>query len=353
MKNLNNALSDLLQEKGILLADGATGSNLFSAGLQTGDSPELWNDIHPDRIANQYDSFIEAGSDIILTNTFGGTKYRLGLHGAANRVTELNIKSAKIARERVEKVERTVLVAGSMGPTGEILEPLGKLTQQQAAEAFEEQAWALKEGSVDVLWIETMSSKEEVEAAVIGASKVGLPVVATFSIDTNGRTMMGLTPADIVKLSIEMENVPFAIGSNCGIGASELVASIVNMRHALHEQGVEIIVIAKANCGIPEYVDGEIVYSGTAEIMAEYVRMSVDAGAQIIGGCCGTTPHHLSEMRKALDDHIKRPVPNLEIIERHLGDVSRGAKAQLKGDLSIAAGALRETVKRRSRRRLN
>ena len=134
---MSNILSDLLQERGVLLADGATGSNLFSAGLQTGDSPELWNDIHPDRIAAQYSSFITAGSDIILTNTFGGTRYRLGLHSAEDRVAELNIKAAKIARKCVEKSARTVIVGGSMGPTGEILEPLGSLTKDQATDALQ------------------------------------------------------------------------------------------------------------------------------------------------------------------------------------------------------------------------
>ncbi len=347
-----NLLSDLLQERGVLLADGATGSNLFSAGLQTGDSPELWNDIYPDRIAAQYNAFVAAGSDIILTNTFGGTHYRLGLHNAADRVAELNIKAARIARECVEKADKVVLVGGSMGPTGEILEPLGTLTRDQAIDAFEEQARALQEGGVDVLWIETMSSKEEVEAAVIGASRVGLPVVATFSVDTNGRTMMGLTPSDIVKLSVDMDNTPFAIGANCGVGASELVAAVINMEMALQQQGVDLVIIAKANCGIPQYIDGEIVYSGTEEVMSEYVRMAVDAGANIIGGCCGTTPGHLKAMRKALDNHVKRQVPDLAMIEQKLGEVSMGAKAQLRGDLSIAAGALRDRGERKTRRRV-
>ena len=348
---MSDLLSTLLAEKGTLLADGATGSNLFSMGLQTGDSPELWNDIYPDRIATQYQSFIDSGADIILTNTFGGTRYRLGLHDAGSRVEELNVKGAQIAREQVSKSGRTIVVGGSMGPTGEILEPLGQLSIQDAAVAFEEQALALKKGGVDVLWIETMSSKEEVVAAVKGASHVGLPIVATFSVDTNGRTMMGLAPADIVKLSLEMEHVPFAIGANCGVGASELVAAVINMRYALEKENVDMITIAKANCGVPEYIDGKIVYSGTEAIMADYVRLAADAGATIIGGCCGTTPQHLKAMRAALDNHIKQEVPALETIESCLGEVSAGAKAQLTGDLSIAAGALRAPRAKRARRR--
>ena len=344
-------LSRLLNERGVLLADGATGSNLFGAGLQTGDSPELWNDIHPDRIANQYRSFIDAGSDIILTNTFGGTRYRLGLHDAAHRVHELNVKAAQIARNQVDAAGREIIVAGSMGPTGEILEPLGSLSVEAAAEAFAEQANALKEGGVDVLWIETISSREEATAAVMGASQAGLPVVATFSVDTNGRTMMGLTPADIVGLSLEMDNAPFAIGANCGIGASDLVAAIVNMQSEINQRGVDMIVIAKANCGVPEYIDGKIVYSGTEEIMADYIRLAMDAGATIIGGCCGTTPAHVRAMRDALDHHSKGHSPGLETIESTLGKISSGARAQLGGDLSIAGGALREPGERRSRRR--
>ena len=348
---MQNKLEQLLNEKGVLLADGATGSNLFEVGLQTGDSPELWNDIHPDRIANQYQSFIDAGSDIILTNTFGGTRYRLKLHNAADRVEELNVKAAQIARQQVEKAGRTVLVGGSMGPTGEIMAPLGTLTREQAIDAFEEQARALAKGGADVFWIETMSSREEVEAAVTGAARVGLPIVATFSVDTNGRTMMGLTPSDIVKLAHEMDHVPFAVGANCGVGASESVAAVINMTMACQQQGVSPVIIVKANCGVPEYIDGKIVYSGTEEIMAEYVKLAIDAGATIIGGCCGTTANHVAAMRRSMDEHLKSDSPELDRIISILGDISAGARAQLGGDLSIAGGALSDRGDRAPRRR--
>lgn len=348
---MTGILSELIEERGILLADGATGSNLFEMGLQTGDSPELWNDIHPERIARQYQTFIDAGSDIILTNTFGGTRYRLKLHDAGDRVRELNIKAAEIAREQVDRATKRIVIGGSMGPTGEILEPLGNVSIEEASDAFEEQASALKEGGVDVIWAETMSSKEEATAAVVGASRVGLPIVTTFSIDTNGRTMMGLTPADIVEISYQLDNTPFAIGANCGVGASDLVAAIVNMRTAISEQQGDILVVAKANCGVPEYIDGKIVYSGTREIMAEYVRLAVDSGANIIGGCCGTTPGHVAAMREALDNHVKRTSPNLESIQSKLGDISAGARAQLGGDLSIAGGAVKSRGERKARRR--
>ncbi len=344
-------LAKLLDQRGVLLADGATGSNLFEMGLQTGDSPELWNDNHPDRIAKLHQTFIDAGSDIILTNTFGGTRHRLKLHNASDRVAELNLKGAQIARNQADQADREIVIGGSMGPTGEILQPLGNLSAEEAADAFEEQAHALKEGGADVFWIETMSSREEVQAAVTGARRAGLHTVATFSVDTNGRTMMGLSPADIVELSLEMEDMPYAIGANCGVGASELVAAIVNIRQALLQQQVETIIISKANCGIPEYIDGKIVYSGTRAIMADYIRLAVDAGARIIGGCCGTTPDHIRAMREALDHHQKQAAPDLETIESVLGDVSSGAKAQLRGELSIAAGALSDRGERTNRRR--
>jgi 5-methyltetrahydrofolate--homocysteine methyltransferase len=144
------------------LADGATGSNLFDVGLMSGDAPELWNTEHPDRIANLHKSFVDAGADIILTNTFGGTVYRLKLHQAQGRMAELNQTAARIAREVADASGREVAVAGSMGPTGEIMEPIGTLTFDQAKAAFAEQALALAAGGVDVLWIETMSSREEV-----------------------------------------------------------------------------------------------------------------------------------------------------------------------------------------------
>ena len=348
---MTNYLDQLLQEKDFLLADGATGSNLFAVGLQTGDSPELWNDMYPDRISNQYQSFIDAGSDIVLTNSFGGTRYRLKLHGAENRVEELNVKSAQLARVCADASERRILVGGSIGPTGEIMAPLGALTIPQAAEAFEQQARALKKGGVDVMWVETMSSKEEVEAAVIGASKTGLPIIATFSVDTNGRTMMGLSPSDIVEITTNLANPLYGVGVNCGVGASESIAAVLNMREACLGQGVDPVLIVKANCGVPEYRDGEIVYSGTEEIMSEYAKLALDAGARIIGGCCGTTPRHVAAMRRSLDNHHKGQMPKLESILDKLGEVSKGAQAQLEGKMSIAAGALTDRGERRSNRR--
>ena len=332
----SNRFTNLLATRPWLLADGATGSNLFDVGLMSGDAPELWNTEHPDRIANLHKSFVDAGADIILTNTFGGTVYRLKLHQAQGRMAELNQAAARIARAVADASGREVAVAGSMGPTGEIMEPIGTLTFDQAKAAFTEQALALAAGGVDVLWIETMSSREEVEAAVAGAAVAGLPIVCTLSFDTNGRTMMGISPSDFSGIEKSLSPRLAACGTNCGVGASEVVACIHNLAEAM---GPDVVLVAKGNCGIPQYVDGAICYNGTPEIMALYARMALDAGARIIGGCCGTSAKHLRAMREALESHTKSPSPTLEAILSQLGEVSTGARAQWGGEQSRLGGA--------------
>ena len=352
MNNVVNTdrLAALLAQRPWLLADGATGSNLFERGLQSGDAPELWNTEHPERIAQLQRAFVEAGADILLTNSFGGTRHRLKLHQAGHRVAELNAAAARISRSEADRAGRPVLVGGSMGPTGEILAPLGPLSLSDAEEAFAEQAVALAEGGADLLWIETMSSIEETEAAVAGARRTGLPVIATLSFDTNGRTMMGITPAELAALHRKHQLA--ACGSNCGTGPAELVACIVNLATASDPSA---ILVAKANCGIPQFVDGAIRFNGTPELMAEYARLSLDSGARIIGGCCGTTPEHLRGMREALEAHVPGSKPDLATIEARLGAISTGATAQLRGELSRAAGAAlgasaRRTTNRRGAR---
>jgi 5-methyltetrahydrofolate--homocysteine methyltransferase len=337
---------DLLSRRRCLLADGATGSNLFEMGLVSGDAPELWNVDHPDRIKLLHQRFVDAGADIILTNTFGGTRYRLKLHKAEDRVRELNRAAAQLARSVADAAGRDVIVAGSMGPTGEILEPLGPLSAADARAAFAEQAVALAEGGADVLWIETLSSREEVEAAIEGAKSTGLPVVSTLSFDTNGRTMMSLTPAELA--AIAREHHLAACGSNCGVGPSELVASILNLSTAADP---DMVLVAKANCGIPQYVNGAIRYDGTPELMARYVDLAIDSGARIIGGCCGTSPEHLAAMRKALDAHVAGPRPDASVLEAALGQISTGARAQLGGNLDRAAGSASGAGPRASRSR--
>jgi len=348
---MGNKLEERLKESRLLLADGATGTNLFGMGLETGDSPELWNTDHPDRITKLHQSFVDAGSDIILTNSFGGTHYRLALHNAGHRVTELNTRAAEIARKVSDSAPREVLVAGSIGPTGEILAPNGPVSVDDAAAAFHEQALALKAGGADIMWIETISSTEEIQAAVQGVSSVGLPIVYTVSIDTNGRTMMGLTAADTINISTSLDTPITAIGTNCGIGASEVVAAIKNLSTAKKSSGVSPALVAKANCGIPEYVDGEIVYNGTPELMALYATMAANAGASIIGGCCGTSPTHVKAMREAIDQWSPGAEPSLEQITNELGEVTQGARAQLDGDLSVAGGSASGRGSRTSRRK--
>lgn len=344
-----NRFTRLLHSRPWLLADGATGSNLFQVGLVSGDAPELWNFEQPHKIADLHRSFVDAGADIILSNSFGGTRYRLKLHQAEHRVAEINRRAAEIACAVADAAGREVAVAGSMGPTGEIMEPIGPLTFAQARDAFAEQAVALAEGGADVLWIETMSSADEVQAAVAGAASAGLPIVCTLSFDTNGRTMMGLSPSDFAQLEQSLQPRLVACGTNCGIGASEVVACIRNLAQAA---GPDVVLVAKGNCGIPQYVDGGIVYNGTPELMAVYARMALDAGARIIGGCCGTSPAHLRAMREALESHVPSGVaPELAHIVEALGEVSSGARAQWGGAQDRLSGAAPGAAQRRGRGR--
>ncbi len=348
---MKTVFMDALEERGVLLADGATGTNLFAMGLQTGDSPELWNRHFPERIEKLYQDFVDAGSDLILTNTFGGTHYRLALHGAGDDVHELNVAAARLARKVVDVLPRTVVVAGSMGPTGEILEPNGPVSIQQAAAAFRDQANALIEGGVDILWIETLSSKEEIEAAMTATAGLGVPVALCVSLDTNGRTMMGITAQDIVEINAKLAQPALAVGTNCGVGASEVVAAIMNLTKACEQVSTQPFLVAKANCGIPEYIDGKIVYNGTPDIMANYAKLAMDAGASVIGGCCGTTATHVRAMREAIDSHTKRSTPELSAVVETLGEVSKGATAQLAGDMSLAAASESGRGSRKSTRR--
>ncbi len=311
-------LDSLLAAHPVLLADGGMGTGLFALGLSTGDSPELWNLSHPERVAAVHRGFVEAGSDIILTNSFGGTRQRLKLHQAQDRVAELNRAAAQLARDVAAAAGRPVLVAGSMGPTGELVVPLGAMTMDEAAAAFAEQAQALAAGGADVLWIETMSAAEEVEAAIAGAATTDLPVVLTLSFDTNGRTMMGFGPDALVELVARLPRRPRAFGANCGTGPGQLLAAVLGLAD---RAGDDAILVAKGNCGIPEYRDGQICYSGTPAIMADYARLARDCGARIIGGCCGTTAAHIAAMRSALDGTAPGARPTIGEISAALGPV--------------------------------
>ncbi len=313
---MSDAFDQLLAERGYLVADGAMGTNLFKRGLETGDAPELWNVDHPDRIASVHQEFVDAGCDIILTNTFGGNTYRLKLHKAQDRTRELGVAAARIAREVADKAGRPVFVGGSIGPTGELLEPNGPLTYEDAKKSFAELARALKEGGADFLWVETMSSKEEVAAAVDGAATTGLPVVATMTFDTAGRTMMGLSPEDAYSHMMSLPVKPLAVGANCGLGASENVLSLIDMGKVT---APDTIVVAKANCGIPQFKDGEFSFTGTPELMADYARMARDAGARIIGGCCGSDGVVMKAIVEALKGYEPGEKPTSYQVVKALG----------------------------------
>lgn len=323
-----NPLTALIAEKGVLLADGATGTNLFAAGLEAGEAPELWNEAHPERITKLHQDFVDAGADIILTNTFGGTRHRLKLHHAQDRVFDLNKRAAEIARAVADNAGRKVIVAGSVGPTGELLLPLGALSYEDAVQAFAEQMEGLKAGGVDVAWIETMSAADEIRAAAEAAVKVGLPYTYTGSFDTAGKTMMGLNPKDIHGVAADIGSGPEAVGANCGVGASDILSSLLDMTEA----SPDAITIVKGNCGIPEFRGSEIYYSGTPPLMAEYARLARDAGAKIIGGCCGTSCEHLAAMRSALDDYTPRPRPTIEEIVDKIGPLRNKMASESGGD---------------------
>jgi methionine synthase I (cobalamin-dependent) len=310
-------LDRLLAERGALLADGATGTNLFEMGLTSGDAPELWLEAHPDRIKALHRAFVDAGADIILTNSFGGNARRLMLHALQHRAHELNRIAAELAREVADAAGRTIVVAGSVGPTGELFEPLGSLTEDDAVAVFQEQIEGLKAGGADVVWIETMSAAEEIRAAAIAAGRAGMPYTVTASFDTAGRTMMGIAPRALYDLASDLAPPPLAVGANCGVGAADLVVSIL----AMSAEVAPTPLIAKANAGIPTVHGDHTHYSGTPETMAAYVALALDAGARIVGGCCGTSPTHLAAMRRALDHHVAGHRPDIAEVTAALGDL--------------------------------
>ncbi|MBT8240310.1 MAG: betaine--homocysteine S-methyltransferase [Acidimicrobiales bacterium] len=320
--------ADLLDTKKTLLVDGAMGTELFARGLTAGDPPEMWNIDMPDKVTSVHTGYIDAGSDIILTNSFGGTSFRLKLHNLAERAVELNAAAARVARAAADKADRTVVVAGSMGPSGELMAPLGEMTPGTARTAFAEQAKGLAEGGADVLWIETMSSLDEVAAAVEGARIVtDLPIAATMSFDTAGRTMMGVTGAEAATRMIDLGLV--AIGANCGNNIAETESAVAEIRSGAGD----VPVIVKANAGVPEFKGESLTYTGTPEVMGAHVKRMMDLGVTIIGGCCGTSTEHLAYMRGVVDGDIAAP------------DVDAP------GPKVVAAGAGRDRTRRRSRRR--
>ncbi len=286
----------LLAEGGPILADGAMGTMLFSNGLQFGDPPEVWNETQPEVIRRIQRGYIEAGSRILLTNTFGGNRLRLGLHRLDKRVAEINQTAAILLRTEVDLAGGHALVAGDIGPTGAIMAPVGTLSHDEAVSVFAEQAAALVAGGVDVIWIETMSDLAEVRAAMEGVrlASPDIPIVTTMTFDTRGSTMMGVSPEQAVRAMVGWG--ADAVGGNCGNGPEELITVMERMRAV----DPAAILVAKSNAGMPELVDMRAVYRADPATMASQAAAMHAAGATIVGGCCGSTPEHISAMREAL-----------------------------------------------------
>jgi 5-methyltetrahydrofolate--homocysteine methyltransferase len=295
---MNENLLTRLRSGSVIVADGAMGTMLQAAGLPAGQSPEGWLLENPDPVCDVHRAYVEAGADLILTCTFGGTRTRLKKAGLAERVAEVNRQAAEIAREAAGD---QAYVAGDIGQLGEFLAPMGKITYEQAADMFAEQAEALARAGVDVLYVETMSALEEVKAAVEGAQRAlsgvaDIPIFATLSFDHHGRTNMGVSPEQAVDtlLALGVD----AIGANCGATLEMTEGAVARM----HEAAPQAPLIAKPNAGKPRTVGREVVYDATPEDMAEYARRFVALGVRIMGGCCGSTPAHIAAIAQAVND---------------------------------------------------
>ena len=310
--------ADILQRLAsgeVLIADGATGTMLVEAGLPTGMPGEAWVLERPEEIMKLHRAYVEAGSQIVLTTTFGGTRTRLkaaGLDpstGSGHRVqvAEINRRAAELARQVVGV---DLYVAGDIGPTGELMAPLGPLTYEAAVELFAEQAQALAAGGADCIYIETMSDLNEAKAAVEGARQgCDLPVFCTFSFDTHGRTSMGVSPTQAAQAMAAL-GVP-AIGANCGHAPEEVLDILPQMRQAALDLDAEAIaeataeataLIAKPNAGLPHLVNRQVVYDATPERMAELACRYVELGARIVGTCCGSSPAHIAAIAAAIHE---------------------------------------------------
>jgi len=288
---------ELVGNGSTLVADGAMGTMLMANGLEFGDPPEVWNLEHPEIIRRVQRGYLDAGSQIILTNTFGGNRLRLELHGREDRVDQFNRTAAVLARVEANAAGHPAIVAGDIGPSGQLMETIGgTLTPAVAREVFGQQARALVAGGVDVLWVETMSDVSEAVAAIEGAHDAApdMPVIATMSFDTRGRTMMGVTPEQAAEALLSAGAA--AVGGNCGNGPEELVPVLQRMRAAFPDA----VLVAKANVGVPQLVGMTVSYETTPEMMADFARQFRNAGANVVGACCGSTPPHLQAMAEAL-----------------------------------------------------
>ncbi len=286
-------------KKEIFVCDGAMGTMLQKHGLSAGECPEYWNLTKAEKLVLVHREYIEAGADIIITNTFGGNRLKLQKYNLEGKLKEINISSVANAKLAVEQSGRPVMVAGDIGPTGSLLEPLGFLSVKEAYEAFKEQVLALAEGGADLLIIETMIALEETVAAVRAAKENSkLPVIAcmTFDVTPNKdvRTVMGVdVPTMVTELTKAGADI---LGSNCGNGIEQMVEVIRAIR-----ANTDKPLIAEANAGMPKLKDGIIYYDGTPEVVASFTGALIEAGANIVGGCCGTTPAHIKEIKNQIE----------------------------------------------------
>jgi 5-methyltetrahydrofolate--homocysteine methyltransferase len=289
--------TELLASNQPIVADGAMGTMLMNNGLEFGDPPELWNLEHPEIIRRVQRAYVDAGAQVLLTNTFGGNRLRLELHGREDRVEQLNRTAAVLARVEANAADHPVLVAGDIGPTGQIMATIGgTLTPEIARDVFAEQARGFAAAGVDVMWVETMSDVTEAVAAIQGAKDAApdVPVIATMSFDTRGHTMMGVSPERAAEALLGAGAA--AVGGNCGNGPEEVIPVIEKMRAAFPDA----VLVAKGNVGMPTLVGMAVAYATTPETMAGFARRFADAGANVIGACCGSTPPHLRAMAEAL-----------------------------------------------------
>ena len=273
-----------------ILSDGAMGTQLQERGLVAGICPELWNVECPDDVKAVHLAYLDAGSTIISTNTFGGNGIKLQAYGLSGRVHELNKAGAALARVAAGPVR---FVAASVGPTGKFLEPLGEMTPEECADVFEQQARALADGGADVILLETFSDLDECRAALAGALRAGILCFCTLAFDTGGRTMMGVDPETA---AVQLTDAGAAgVGANCGVGPADTLDVVRKMREV-----VSAIVIAQPNAGVPQISGGRTVYDSTPEEMAAYAVRFAQLGVNIVGGCCGSTPAHIRAMSEAL-----------------------------------------------------
>ncbi len=276
----------------IVVADGATGTMLMAAGLPAGMSPEQWNLEAPEKIIALHDAYLEAGSELVLTNTFGGSPVKLALAGLDDRTHDINRAAAQLARQAAGEDR---YVGGDIGPTGQLMKPFGPLTYEVAKEGFARQAAGLAKGGADVIWIETMSDINEAKAAVEGAMQAtDLPVVVTMSFEHHRRTQMGVEPSQAARTLWDMGVA--ATGGNCGKTLEDMEAVIQHMRQAVPQA----VLVAKPNAGLPRLVNDQTIYDTTPQEMADFVRRFVEMGVKIVGGCCGSTPAHLAAIAQAM-----------------------------------------------------